>query len=189
MAVELGSDGPLMIEDGHDPLIYVRAEAVIAKIVASLARRDPVEPRSLWVEACDELGEDLDLRVAVVTLGLPASVLGELAQAMGLKKAVLIRELDVSPRMVSSREREDRRLPKNETIAVLSLYRWVGEVERWCCRGVLKGHVDSAEWLGRWLNSPQASLKGNAPKAYLDTSEGMSAVGHLLAKSIDSKHE
>lgn len=170
---------PSAINDGEDPLIYVRADEVVAKIMTSLGQGEVTKRRALWVEVCEELRGDLDLRIAVVTVGLPATMLGALADGMKLSKSFLMRQLDIPKCRIESRQRSGSRLTKNETIALLSLYRWIGEVEAIKCTGLMP-ELDSAEWLGDWLFLPNPTLNGRDPMAYLDTLEGMSVVGEVL---------
>jgi hypothetical protein len=49
---------PSAINDGEDPLIYVRADEVVAKIMASLGQGEVTKRRALWVEVCEELRRD-----------------------------------------------------------------------------------------------------------------------------------
>lgn len=170
---------PSAINDGEDPLIYVRADEVVAKIMASLGQGEVTKRRALWVEVCEELRGDLDLRIAVVTVGLPATMLGALADGMKLSKSFLMRQLDIPKSRIESRQRSGSRLTKNETIALLSLYRWIGEVEAIKCTGLMP-ELDSAEWLGDWLFLANPTLNSRAPMTYLDTFEGMSVVGDVL---------
>lgn len=170
---------PSAINDGEDPLLYVRADEVVAKIMASLGQGGVTERRALWVEVCQELRGDLDLRIAVVTVGLPVAMLRALADGMKLSKSFLMRQLDIPKSKIERRERSGSRLKKNETIALLSLYRWIGEVEAIKCTGLMP-ELDSAEWLGAWLFLPNPTLNGRDPMAYLDTLEGMRVVGEVL---------
>lgn len=77
---------PNAINDGDGPLIYVREDEVVAKIMASLGEGEVTKHRAPWLEVCDELRGGLDLRIAVVAMGLPAAMLGALGEKMKLSK-------------------------------------------------------------------------------------------------------
>jgi putative toxin-antitoxin system antitoxin component (TIGR02293 family) len=174
------SDGVLHRDAG----IYGRADDLVTVITGCMAKGNRGRRRRQWQEAAELLANDLELRIVVVLQGLPIDVLTDLAHALKLNRGFLMRQLDISRSIVASRLKTGSRLPKDESGAVLTLFRWVGEIEALKLTGALPEDFDSAAWVGSWLLTPHAALEGRTPMAFVDTAEGRFAMGDLIDRAV-----
>lgn len=168
----------------RDAGVYARAHDLVMLISACVAKGNRNCRRRQWQDAAELLANDLELLIVVVLEGLPIDVLTDLAHALKLNRGFLMRQLDISRSIVASRLKTGSRLPRDESGAVLTLFRWVGEIEGLKSNGTLPDDFDSAAWVGAWLMTPHAALEGRTPMAFVDTAEGRFAMGELIDRAV-----
>lgn len=113
------------------------------------------------------LGEQIE----VLERGLPSSALGEIAAALGLPKARIIKALRLVLRTMTERERKHERFSTSESERLYRIVR-----ARSLAREIFSSDAAVAEWLG----APDRSLGGRAPLEMLATDLGAQKVESLL---------
>src|SRR5581483_1037739 len=117
------------------------------------------------------LGEQIE----VLERGLPSSALGEIATALGLPKARIIKAVKLVLRTMTESEKNHERFSTAESERLYRIVR-----ARSLAREILSYDAAVAEWLG----TPQRSLGGRAPLEMLATDLGAQKVESLLRAMI-----
>ncbi|HXT47595.1 MAG TPA: antitoxin Xre-like helix-turn-helix domain-containing protein [Gemmatimonadaceae bacterium] len=117
------------------------------------------------------LGEQIE----VLERGLPSSALGEIATALGLPKARIIKALKLVLRTMTEREKKHERFSPAESERLYRIVR-----ARSLAREIFSSDAAVAEWLG----APDRSLGGRAPLEMLATDLGAQKVEGLLRAMI-----
>jgi putative toxin-antitoxin system antitoxin component (TIGR02293 family) len=117
------------------------------------------------------LGEQIE----VLERGLPSSALGEIATALGLPKARIIKALKLVLRTMTEREKKHERFSTTESERLYRIVR-----ARSLAREIFSSDTAVAEWLG----APDRSLGGRAPLEMLATDLGAQKVESLLRAMI-----
>lgn len=128
------------------------------------------------------MGTTLELRfdfsphdVASVREGLPAQLIGEIAQRYGLNQQDILEAAGI-PRSSAHRYKGLGRLNReqsNRLYKVIYLLRRAEEL------------FGSAKLAASWMSSPKVFLHNASPLRYLDTEPGFRAVEHLLGRLED----
>jgi putative toxin-antitoxin system antitoxin component (TIGR02293 family) len=117
------------------------------------------------------LGEQIE----VLERGLPSSALGEIAAALGLPKARIIKALKLVLRTMTEREKKHERFSTAESERLYRLVR---------ARGLAREIFSSDAAVAEWLGAPDRSLGGRAPLEMLATDLGAQKVESLLRAMI-----
>lgn len=117
------------------------------------------------------LGEQIE----ALERGLPSGALGEIATALGLPKARIIKALNLVLRTMTEREKKRERFSTAESER---LYRVVRT------RSLAREIFSSDAAVAEWLSAPDRSLGGRAPLEMLATDLGAQKVETLLRAMI-----
>ena len=104
--------------------------------------------------------------------GFPQTVVEEVMQAAGISLKELAAILDLSPRSLQRRRREER-LARFESDRLYRLARIVA---------LAKQYIGDVEQARRWLKRPNRALGGKVPLEFLDTELGARAVENVLGR-------
>jgi putative toxin-antitoxin system antitoxin component (TIGR02293 family) len=104
--------------------------------------------------------------------GFPQTVVEEVMQAAGISLKELAAILDLSPRSLQRRRREER-LARFESDRLYRLARIVA---------LAKQYMGDVEQARRWLKRPNRALGGKVPLEFLDTELGARAVENVLGR-------
>lgn len=121
-------------------------------------------------------------RVAAEREGVPAQVVKHMATSMDVPAVRMFNILGVAKATAESKAAQQARIAGASGQAALGML---------CLLAIVKDIVkestdaatqdfDSAKWLGRWIEHPQAALGGQRPADLLDTPTGYSVVARLL---------
>ncbi len=121
-------------------------------------------------------------RVAAEREGVPAQVVKHMATSMDVPAVRMFNILGVAKATAESKAAQQARIAGASGQAALGML---------CLLAIVKDIVkestdaatqdfDSAKWLGRWIEQPQAALGGQRPADLLDTPTGYSVVARLL---------
>jgi putative toxin-antitoxin system antitoxin component (TIGR02293 family) len=117
------------------------------------------------------LGEQIE----VLERGLPSSALGEIATALGLPKARIIKALKLVLRTMTEREKKHERFSTAESERLYRIVR---------ARSLAREIFSSDAAVAGWLGAPDRSLGGRAPLEMLATDLGAQKVESLLRAMI-----
>ena len=117
------------------------------------------------------LGEQIE----VLERGLPSSALGEIAAALGLPKARIIKALKLVLRTMTEREKKHERFSTAESERLYRIVR---------VRSLAREIVSSDAAVAEWLGAADRSLGGRAPLEMLATDLGAQKVENLLRAMI-----
>ena len=117
------------------------------------------------------LGEQIE----VLERGLPSSALGEIAAALGLPKARIIKALKLVLRTMTERERKRERFSTAESERLYRIVR---------VRSLAREIFSSDAAVAEWLNAADRTLGGRAPLEMLATDLGAQKVESLLRAMI-----
>jgi putative toxin-antitoxin system antitoxin component (TIGR02293 family) len=104
--------------------------------------------------------------------GFPQTVVEEVMQAAGISRKELATILDLSPRSLQRRRREER-LARFESDRLYRLARIVA---------LAKQYIGDIERAKRWLKRPNRALGGKIPLELMDTELGARAVENVLGR-------
>lgn len=151
--------------DARLGLVVRDTEAVSADAAVPLVAQDPMQ------------------QIALVREGVPAALVGALADALALSKEKLYAGTGLKRATIDAKMRAGAYLAPDESERLLGLARLVGRVQvLWRESGdhELAPDFAPAVWLGRWLDDPNPALGGERPLALLDTATGREVVDRLL---------
>ena len=121
-------------------------------------------------------------RIALIRLGIAASLITTLAEALGLTKGQIAAGLGIRVSSVTRKLRARATFSAAESERVLGLVELVVTVEGWAdsiSASAPQGFMAS-RWLGTWLATPAPALTGLEPLSLLDTADGRGLVAELL---------
>lgn len=113
------------------------------------------------------LGEQIE----ILERGLPSSALGEIAAALGLPKARIVKALNLVLRTMTARERKHERFSTSESERLYRIVR---------IRSLAREVFSSDAAVAEWLNAPDRSLGQRPPLEMLATDLGAQKVESLL---------
>lgn len=126
-------------------------------------------------------------RVAAEREGVPAQVVKHMATSMDLPAVRMFNILGVAKATAESKAAQQARIAGASGQAALGVLRLLAIVKDILGESTAADAAgfDSARWLGRWIEQPQAALGGQRPADLLDTPTGYSVVARLLG-SLES---
>jgi putative toxin-antitoxin system antitoxin component (TIGR02293 family) len=123
---------------------------------------------------------DVNKKIDMIRMGVPARMVGDLSSSMGMPKEALIDSLGLSRATINRKVQRGIPLSPEESERVMGMQSLIGQVQ-----GMVDGEsasdFDAAKWLARWLAEPLPALGGATPASYMDTVEGQKYIGKLLA--------
>jgi len=125
--------------------------------------------------------QDTQARIALIRQGVPASIVAELSNRMGMSKESLLISLGLSRATISRKEKEKTLLSKDESERVLGVGDLIGMVQTMVEQSGDATHFNAARWLSDWLTKPLPALAGATPASYMDTFEGQKLVAQMLS--------
>jgi len=121
-------------------------------------------------------------RMQLVRDGVPATLLGVLATAMGVTKETLYSMLQLPRATVNRKVRSGERLGPPESERVIGLVRLIGEVQTIVEESGDPVGFDAPRWVASWLDHPLPALGGERPATYMDTADGRDLISGLVAQ-------
>ncbi|MBW8807839.1 MAG: DUF2384 domain-containing protein, partial [Lysobacter sp.] len=121
-------------------------------------------------------------RVAAEREGVPAQVVKHMATSMEVPAVRMFNILGVAKATAESKAAQQARIAGasgQAALGVLCLLAIVKDIVKESTDAAVHD-FDSAKWLGRWIEQPQAALGGQRPADLLDTPTGYSVVARLL---------
>lgn len=121
-------------------------------------------------------------RVAAEREGVPAQVVKHMATSMDVPAVRMFNILGVAKATAESKAAQQARIAGasgQAALGVLCLLAIVKDIVKEST-DTASHDFDSAKWLGRWIEQPQAALGGQRPADLLDTPTGYSVVARLL---------
>lgn len=117
--------------------------------------------------------------------GAPASLLTDLARAMGVAKQRIYDTIGIPRATADRRVQAGRRLDTAASEGALGLARLVGQVEAIVAESgdaeAAEG-FDAAAWVADFLEHPHPALGGRRPADLMDTADGRAAVSQLVGQ-------
>jgi uncharacterized protein (DUF2384 family) len=123
---------------------------------------------------------DLEVRIAVIREGIPASTISNLSSRMGMSKESLLTSLGLSRATISRKEKDATLLSKHESEKVLGVEMLISMVQTLVEESGDPSDFDAARWVSEWLTMPFSALGGKTAASYMDTFEGQKLVANLL---------
>ena len=123
---------------------------------------------------------DVNEKINVIRLGVPARMVGDLSSFMGISKEALIDSLGLSRATINRKVQRELPLSRDESERVMGMQSLIGQVQAMIDVDSAP-NFDAAKWLARWLTEPLPALGGATPASYMDTVEGQKYVGNMLA--------
>jgi putative toxin-antitoxin system antitoxin component (TIGR02293 family) len=114
-------------------------------------------------------------QIKALERGLPSGALGEIATALGLPKARIIKALKLVLRTMTDREKKRERFSTAESERLYRIVR---------ARSLAREIFSSDAAVAEWLSAPDRSLGGRAPLEMLATDLGAQKVETLLRAMI-----
>jgi putative toxin-antitoxin system antitoxin component (TIGR02293 family) len=109
--------------------------------------------------------------VAQLRVGLPASTVNLLADALSMQRAQVAKRLNIPPRTLSRRLATKSRLTQDESDRTLRMARVVA---------LANEILGAEEKASRWMVAPNRALGGQRPFDQLDTELGVRSVEEIL---------
>lgn len=124
---------------------------------------------------------DPAVRMDLVRHGVPAQSVAALADALGMSRDELTRELALPRATVERKLRDGGHLGQAESERVLGVVHLIAQVRRIVEESGDPAGFDAALWVAGWLRTPVPALGGRSPVEYMDTAEGRAIVSRLVA--------
>lgn len=141
-----------------------------------------IKERELGAEALDLYRAGALARIKMIKSGVPARYLARLSKRMKISKSELYAMTGLGRATVDRKVKLGQRLSEGETERVLGMLYLVGQAQDLVQEsGSLEG-FDAPAWVATWLDRPHGALGGKRPGEFMDTAEGRSLVGTLLAR-------
>lgn len=119
-------------------------------------------------------------RVEIIKHGVAPGAVGDIADAMGAPKEVLIRNLGIPKSTWARKQAQQAPLEQNASEKVVGLATLIGQVETLVREQGRPEGFDAAKWFHQWIDEPVPALGGRKPAELLDTKEGQQIVSGLL---------
>lgn len=124
-------------------------------------------------------------RHEVVSDGVPAAAVADIAGKLGTTSEKLNRVLGLGSSTVARKVSEGKNLDLNDGERILQMYHLQGLVHEIAQDFIMpeqRKDFDADKWLGEWLEIPQPSLNNRKPSEFLHTDVGMQIVETLLKR-------
>lgn len=124
-------------------------------------------------------------RHEVVSDGVPAAAVADIASKLGTTAEKLNRVLGLGSSTVARKVSEGKNLDLNDGERILQMYHLQGLVHEIAEDFIMpeqRKDFDADKWLGEWLEIPQPSLNNRKPSEFLHTDVGMQIVETLLKR-------
>lgn len=159
-----------------------RDEAAIEKLARFLTTDfwRPRGKRHDWIGQVFE--SEPMVRMRLVREGVPAQAVPSLAEALGMSREQLTRELGFARATVERKLKSGGRLGTAESESVLGVARLIGQVQQIVEQSGDPADFDAAAWVAQWLETSLPALAGHAPIEFMDTAEGRDIVSGLVAQ-------
>jgi putative toxin-antitoxin system antitoxin component (TIGR02293 family) len=122
-------------------------------------------------------------RVDAIKRGIPAEVVLELADRMGITKERLFAMLGLPRATVDRKLREKKDLSRDESSRVLGAAHLVGQVQAMVEESGTPQGFNAAAWVADWLDRAVPALADRRPAELMDTAEGQAIVAKLLERA------
>jgi putative toxin-antitoxin system antitoxin component (TIGR02293 family) len=119
-------------------------------------------------------------RVDIIKAGVAPGTVGDIADAMGAPREVLIRNLGIPKSTWARKQSQQIPLERNASEKVMGLATLIGQVETLVSEQGRPESFDAAKWFHEWIEEPVPALGGRKPAELLDTKEGQQIVSGLL---------
>jgi putative toxin-antitoxin system antitoxin component (TIGR02293 family) len=119
-------------------------------------------------------------RVDLLHLGIPASVVGDLADRMRVSRETLYDTLRLPRSSVIARIRAGEALPQEQAERVIGLAKLIGQVEALVEEAGDPAGFDAYRWMGQWMERTIPALGGKTPRSYMDSMTGQGIVSNLV---------
>lgn len=121
-------------------------------------------------------------RIDIIRRGIPAGVVIETSEAMGLPKEWILRTLHFTRATVNRRIKDKGALPTEYSERIIGLHTLIGQVEIMVAESGDPSGFNAARWVAGWLEQPVPALNNAKPADFMDTIEGQQLVSSLLGK-------
>lgn len=121
-------------------------------------------------------------RIHQIRDGVPARVLVQTGEDMGMTKERMVSLLSFSRATVNRRIQARDTLPAEYSERIIGLQKLVGQVEVMVTESGDPTGFNAAHWVAEWLERPLPALNHARPADFMDTMEGQALVSSLLAK-------
>lgn len=121
--------------------------------------------------------------VAATQEGLAASRIQEIANAMHVSRAHLLRMLKLPRAAIGRKIRRGAMLSAAQAERVMGLEQLIGQVATMVENSGNPRGFEAARWVSEWLEQPVSALGGATPADFMDTVAGQSLVSNLLERS------
>ena len=140
------------------------------------------EGRDLSVEEVVKLPSPSVEAIHLVSAGIPATYLDELAEMMGVSLEWIYSSIGLPRSTMDRKRKEGKPLSKAQSERVLELRRFIHRAEEIVEESGDPTGFDAAAWAGRWLDQPVPALGGRRPAEYMTTSDGQRLILNLLGR-------
>lgn len=127
---------------------------------------------------CQFLESEPLARIAAIREGVPTKLFNVMAEHMQIPKGRLLAWLGIPETAIKRKSR----LGACEGEKILDLARLIGQIQKMVRESGDPQGFDAAAWLAVWLKGPNPAFGGRAPGALLDTAEGRTLVGQVIAR-------
>ena len=121
-------------------------------------------------------------RIDLVKQGLPASVLGTIADDMHVPRERLYQWCGIARTTANRKLTNGDTLSQDESERTLGIIRLVGQVQHIVSQSGEADGFDAARWTAEWLEEASAALGGRKPGEFMDTADGRDLVFALVAQ-------
>lgn len=121
-------------------------------------------------------------RIDIIRKGIPAAVVIETSEAMGLPKERILTTLHFTRATVNRRIKAKEALPIEYSERIIGLQKLIGQVEIVVAESGDPSGFNAAHWVADWLEQPIPALNNAKPADFMDAIEGQELVSSLLAK-------
>jgi putative toxin-antitoxin system antitoxin component (TIGR02293 family) len=130
-------------------------------------------------------------RVAAEREGVPAQVVKHMASSMDVPAVRMFKIIGIAKATAENKAAQDARIGGASGQAALALMKLLCIAEAIVEDGSAEGAAgfDTAKWLGRWIEQPQAALGGQRPADLLDTPTGYDVVARLLGSLASGAYQ
>jgi uncharacterized protein (DUF2384 family) len=120
-------------------------------------------------------------RIGLVRTGVPAKFVWTLTRHLQLPRERFVAMAGFSMTSISKKVTKTERLDLPESERVLGFLELIAQVESVARSSKSLKKLNSAKWLGSWLDRPQSVLGGRKPGDLMDTADGREVVRGLLS--------
>jgi putative toxin-antitoxin system antitoxin component (TIGR02293 family) len=121
-------------------------------------------------------------RIAIIRGRVPAAYVLSLTHRMQISKERLYSTLHLARATVDRKIQRRQRLSQEESERILAVVGLIGQVETLVQESGNPVGFDAPRWTAEWLQRPHPALGGRTPGELLDTADGRTLIGDLLAQ-------